>query len=112
MNLLSPETLEDEINMVQYVVEWDGEKARINEAKHGVRFDEARSCFHDLFAVESFDIEHSLDEDRFMIMGTSERKRLLVVAFTQRDHGTIRIISAREASRKERMAYEKQGRSR
>lgn len=102
----------NEINMVHYAVEWDDQKARINEAKHGVSFDEATSCFHDLFAMESFDVEHSLDEDRFMIMGTSERKRLLVVAFTLRDHGTIRIISAREASRKERMAYEEQSQSR
>ena len=63
---------------------------------------------YDVFALESFDVDHSLDEDRFVIIGKSERGRLLVVAFTLRDHTTIRIISAREALRQERLEYEKQ----
>jgi hypothetical protein len=67
-----------------------------------------RSCFLDLFAIESFDVDHSLDEDRFMIMGKPDRGRLLVVAFTLRDRKTIRIISAREARRQERLDYEEQ----
>ncbi|HEV8658857.1 MAG TPA: BrnT family toxin [Thermoanaerobaculia bacterium] len=94
--------------MLRYEFEWDDEKARFNERKHGVAFDEARSCFLDLFAIESFDVDHSLDEDRFVIMGKSERGHLLVVAFTLREQTTIRITSAREARRQERLDYEKQ----
>ena len=98
--------------MAHYAFEWDDEKARSNERKHGVGFDEAKSCFLDVFAMESFDVDHSIDEDRLMIMGMSDRRRLLVIAFTLRDHATIRVISAREALRQERLEYEKQVRSR
>ena len=94
--------------MAHYAFEWDDEKARSNERKHGVGFDEAKSCFLDVFAMESFDVDHSVDEDRFMIMGMSDRRRLLVIAFTLRNHATIRVISAREALRQERLEYEKQ----
>jgi uncharacterized protein len=98
--------------LVRYEFEWDESKARTNERKHGVGFDEAESCFHDVFAIESFDVAHSLDEDRFVIMGKSGRGRLLVVAFTLREHAKIRIISARQARREERLEYEKQSDSR
>ncbi len=94
--------------MAHYEFEWDEEKARANERKHRVAFEEGKSCFLDIFALESFDVDHSADEDRFMIIGRSERGRLLVVAFTLRDHATIRIISAREARKQERFEYEKQ----
>jgi len=94
--------------VAHYAFEWDDEKARSNERKHGVGFDDAKSCFLDLFAIESFDVDHSVDEDRFMIMGMSDRRRLLVIAFTLRNHATIRVISAREALRQERLEYEKQ----
>jgi uncharacterized protein len=96
---------------MHYQFEWNEEKAHANERKHGVSFEEARGCFLDVFAIESFDIGHSFEEDRFIIMGVSERNRLLVVAFTLRDRA-IRIISAREALLKERVDYEKQARSR
>src|SRR5438128_3624782 len=94
--------------VIHYEFEWDNDKARTNEQKHSVSFDEAKSCFVDVFALESFDVDHSVDEDRFVIIGTSERGRVLVVAFTLRDHRTIGIISAREALRRERLEYEKQ----
>ena len=94
--------------MLHYEFEWDEEKARANERKHGITFDEAKECFLDVFALESFDVDHSFDEDRFVIIGMSKRGRILVVAFTLRDHITIRIISAREALRQERLDYEKQ----
>jgi uncharacterized protein len=94
--------------MVHYGFEWDEEKARLNEKKHGVAFEEGSSCFRDVFAIESFDIEHSADEDRFMLMGMSDKNRILVVSFTLRDHETIRIISARLARQRERKAYEDQ----
>lgn len=94
--------------MIHYKFEWDETKARSNERKHGVTFTEATSCFLDVFAIESFDVKHSADEDRFMIIGVSARGRLLVVAFTLREDTIIRIISARRALRREHIDYEKQ----
>jgi len=91
----------------RYEFEWDDEKARANERKHGVSFSEAQTCFYDLFAIETFDVEHSAGEDRFIIMGRSDRNRVIVTAFTLRAM-TIRIISAREARHRERLEYEKQ----
>lgn len=98
--------------MAHYSFEWDDEKARTNEQKHGVRFDEAKSCFLDVFANESFDVDHSGGEDRFVIIGMSDRERVLAVAFTAPDHATIRIVSARKALRKERLQYEEEKPSR
>src|SRR5687767_594817 len=92
--------------MPHYSFEWDIEKARANEKKHDVTFDEATSCFRDVFAIESFDVHHSHDEDRFAMIGSSNRERVLVVAYTIRNHAKIRIISARTAMRHERLQYE------
>jgi len=60
---------------MHYQFEWDPAKAIANKRKHGVSFEEARTVFADLFAVESFDVEHSVEEDRFMIVGVSESDR-------------------------------------
>ena len=98
--------------MIQYSFEWDEAKSLSNQRKHGVAFEEARSCFFDVFAIESFDIHHSAEEDRFFLIGMSEQNRVLAVAFTLRAASAIRIISAREALRKERRDYEEQTRSR
>src|SRR5438094_1274962 len=98
--------------MTHYRFEWDAAKALANLQKHGVSFDEARTTFSDVFAVESFDIDHSLEEDRFMIIGMSRQNRLLIVAFTLPDHETIRIISARGARLRERQSYEEESRRR
>jgi hypothetical protein len=56
-----------------YEFDWDEETARINERRYGVGFDEAKSCFLDVFAIESFDVDRSLDEDRFVIIGKSDK---------------------------------------
>ena len=93
--------------MLHHEFEWDDEKARANERKHGVSFDEAKTCFYDVFAIESHDVVHSAGEDRFIIMGRTDQNRVIVTAFTIRAM-TIRIISAREARRQERLEYEKQ----
>src|SRR4051794_29461921 len=93
---------------MHYRFEWDSAKAAENLRKHGVSFEEARTVFFDVFADESFDVDHSLEEDRFMIIGVSEPGRLLVVAFTLRDYRTIRIISARQALRNEQRRYEEE----
>lgn len=90
-----------------YVFEWDDGKARANERKHRDAFEEAKTCFEDPFAVESLDVIHSVDEERLMLIGRSDRDRILVIAYTVRGNN-IRIISARKATSRERLAYETQ----
>jgi hypothetical protein len=92
----------------QYVFEWDGRKAAANLAKHGVSFDEAATIFGDPVALDGPDTGHSTYEARSLRLGRSVLDRVLIVAYTQRKAAygeTIRIISARRASRKERTAY-------
>jgi len=84
--------------------EWDPEKARRNLAKHGVSFEEAAKAFADPLSISRFDPDHSDDEDRFLLLGATHVGRLVVVAHTDRDD-SVRIISARMASRRERRAY-------
>jgi uncharacterized DUF497 family protein len=85
--------------------EWDDSKAARNIAKHGVSFEEAATIFGDPLAMTYYDPDHSQDEDRFLTFGHSEEGKLLVVSHTDRDD-RIRIISARQATRRERKAYE------
>ncbi len=87
--------------------EWDSEKAASNAAKHGVAFGEAQTVFQDDLFVAFEDPDHSHGETRFIIMGQSAEGRLLVVAYTER-RGTTRLISARQATRKERRTYEEE----
>jgi hypothetical protein len=88
--------------------EWDPEKAASNVAKHGVTFEEAQTVFQDDLFVAFEDPDHSQGESRLIILGQSTTKsRLLVVAYTER-RKAIRLISAREATRKERRAYEEE----
>jgi uncharacterized DUF497 family protein len=90
--------------MVEF--EWDAAKARANLRKHGVSFDEARTVFYDEFAIQFFDEEHSGSEERFLLLGLSAGARLLLVCHCERTAGqTIRIISARKATRSERRFY-------
>jgi len=85
--------------------EWDNQKAERNKIKHGVSFEEAETVFSDPLAVIFDDEWHSTSETREIIIGLTTDKRLLLVSFTERlDH--IRLISAREATRKERQDYE------
>ena len=87
------------------VIEWDGEKARQNARKHSVSFEEAATVFSDPLSLTIDDPLHSSVEVRFVTAGRSSRERLLVVAHTERGD-TIRIISARTATRSERNSYE------
>jgi len=84
---------------------WDPAKARDNEAKHKVSFAEATEVFADGLSSTAADPDRSLDEERFVIFGRTLKDRCLVVAFTDRG-GKLRIISAREMTRRERQAYE------
>jgi uncharacterized DUF497 family protein len=85
--------------------EWDQAKAAENLAKHDVGFDEAVSVFADPLARILDDPFHSLDEQREIIVGHSHRQRLLIVSFTERAP-TVRIISARAVTTRERRDYE------
>ncbi len=85
--------------------EWDPTKDRDNEAKHKVSFSEATEVFADSLSSSAPDPDHSLDEERFVIFGRTLKDRYLVVAFTDRG-GKLRLISAREMTRRERQAYE------
>jgi len=82
--------------------EWDSRKAARNLAKHGLSFDEASTVFADGLSVTIPDPDHSEDEERWIIIGQSHRGRLLVVVHTE-DDNTVRIISAREAEKRERV---------
>lgn len=85
--------------------EWDFDKAKSNLEKHQVAFDESESVFGDPLARIFDDIEHSIDEKRNLIIGRSIQNRLLIVSFTERENDTIRIISVRETSPKERRKF-------
>ena len=85
--------------------EWDQHKANSNLEKHGVSFDEASTVFGDPLSITISDPVHSQAEDRFIIIGHSHKAKLLVVVHTERGDN-IRIISARQASRRERKTYE------
>ena len=87
--------------------EWNEVKNEANYKKHSIWFEEAQTTWADAQAVEYFDPEHSEQEDRFLRLGHSSSSGLLLVVFCERDlGGTIRIISARRATEKERKQYE------
>ena len=86
---------------------WDPVKAESNIKKHKVSFIEAKSVFYDEFAIQFFDDDSSESEDRFLMLGMSKESRVLIVSHCERDPGnTIRIISARKATKNERKFYE------
>jgi hypothetical protein len=86
---------------------WDERKNKSNRAKHGVWFEETHSVFSDPYARLFHDPEHSEEEDRFLLLGTSAAGRILVVVHCYREaDSTIRIISARKATKKEVRFYE------
>jgi uncharacterized DUF497 family protein len=85
--------------------EWDPDKAKRNIKKHGVSFEEAMTVFADPLSLTIHDPDHSDEEDRYVILGESSRRRLLVVVFTDRED-SIRIITASVATRQERKNYE------
>ena len=85
--------------------EWDPEKAAANLTKHGVSFEEGLTVFSDALARIFDDEDHSIEEAREIIIGHSMQQRLLLVCFTARG-ASIRIYSARRATRRERQDYE------
>ncbi|EPF24302.1 BrnT family toxin [Microcystis aeruginosa NIES-298] len=85
--------------------EWNKNKAVKNLSKHGVSYEEAKTVFDDPLYVDFYDPEHSESEERYLIVGESDRGRLLIVSYTERGD-VIRLISAREVTQTEREAYE------
>ena len=86
--------------------DWDERKQRVNRAKHGVGFDEARSALRDPNRISRLDLDHADAEERFLTVGYSSRDRLIAVVTAATAEGIIRIISARSATKRERNAYE------
>jgi uncharacterized DUF497 family protein len=89
--------------MIQF--EWDPSKSIANLEIHGVSFEEAGTAFRDTLSLTIYDPLHSEREDRFILLGTSDKDRLLVVVHTVRGIN-IRLISARKATKTERKQYE------
>ncbi|MBU6392164.1 MAG: BrnT family toxin [Planctomycetota bacterium] len=85
--------------------EWDRKKAKKNDKKHKVSFDEAMTVFYDPLSATFDDPDHSVDEQRLITVGCSSRRRLLVVSHTERGKA-VRIISARLATTQERKRHE------
>ena len=90
---------------MRYYFEWDEEKAKTNFKKHRVSFDEAMTVFLDPFSIMISDPDHSVDEQRYIDIGSSDKGRVLVVVYTER-RSNIRIISCRKATPTERKVYE------
>jgi len=87
------------------VIEWDDDKAASNEIKHNISFQEAKTVFTNPLAVIFGDEKHSDDGNREIIIGHSQKNRLLLVSFTERSN-VVRVISARKATLQERKEYE------
>ena len=90
--------------------EWDRDKEQINVMKHAVTFEQASYVFTDPFALNSYDVEHSDEEERWILLGKSLNETLLLVVHTFRDNEGmefVRIISARKATDNEKKAYNK-----
>ncbi|MBI2779785.1 MAG: BrnT family toxin [Gammaproteobacteria bacterium] len=94
---------------MQYTFEWDPRKAKVNAAKHGVSFEQATEVFLDALHIAVFDDEYSEAEERWITLGKVKSEMLLVVAHTFVEHEdctTVRIISARTATKNEQHQYE------
>ncbi|MBF0204999.1 MAG: BrnT family toxin [Desulfamplus sp.] len=90
---------------MNFLFEWDEEKADININKHHVNFQEGVTVFDDLGIATIYDPDHSNYEERYISIGYSLQGRLIVVSYTEHEE-TIRIISCRKATKKERKTYE------
>lgn len=95
---------------MNYNFEWNPAKAKLNQKKHGVRFEQASEIFLDSLALSIYDKDHSADEDRWITLGKNRAGKLLVAVHTFEEKSEnvcrIRMISARKASRKEIKQYQ------
>ena len=88
------------------IYEWDPKKADENLKRHNISFDEATSVFTDLLALTFDDPDHSLDEKRYVTIGTSNKQRILFLSHADRGEDHVRIISSRPATATEAHAYQ------
>lgn len=86
--------------------EWDPNKNEVNKKKHGLSFETAKEVFYDEFAILFDDPDHSIDEDRFLIIGSIKTEQICIVSHCYRDDDRIRIISARKATKAEKQVYQ------
>ena len=92
--------------MKKLIFEWDDKKNISNKRKHGVTFEDAQTVFFDENAIEFDDPDHSIQEERFILLGLSQSLKILVVCHCYKnDESKIRIISARKAIKKEQGLY-------
>ncbi len=95
---------------MEFIFEWDENKARMNQYKHKISFEEARTLFNDPCLLTYRDEHHSRTEERCISVGSSSRGRVLLLVHTEREQTenslTIRIISCRKATATERRTYE------
>ena len=92
------------------IYEWDPEKDKENEGKHGLSFEEAAEVFLDPLALTFDDPDHSNDERRFITIGVTTKQRVMFVSHADGNDDRIQIISARETTRRERNDYEERSR--
>lgn len=86
--------------------EWDENKNEINKKKHGLSFEDAKEVFYDDDAILFDDPDHSIDEERFLIIGALRSSKICIVSPCYRDNeNVIRIISARKATKEETNIY-------
>ena len=95
--------------MIDDEFEWDDDKSKVNQRKHGVSFEEACTVFNDPLSIDFDDPDHSIGEAHYIIIGLSHQGRYLFVSHTDRDD-KIRLISARLVTPKERRYYEQEER--
>ena len=95
---------------MNYNFEWDSNKAKSNISKHKINFEDASSVFKDKNAISIYDNKHSLQEDRWITIGLDVKTRTLIVIHTfisiDKDNCNIRVISARKATKKEKIIYQ------
>ncbi len=92
--------------MDKLIFEWDNKKVTENIIKHGISFEEAQSVFFDEKAIQFWDETHSGQEERFLMLGLSNKMRIILVVHCFRENdSTIRIISARKATKNEMRHY-------
>ncbi len=93
--------------METLIFEWDENKNAINKVKHGLSFETAKEVFYDDNAVLFDDPDHSVGEERFLIIGMLKSSKICIVSHCYRDNdNVIRIISAREATKNEKKFYQ------
>ena len=93
--------------MEELIFVWDNIKNSINKKKHGLSFEDAKDVFYDENAILFDDPDHSIDEERFLIIGMIKSSKICIISHCYREENIIRLISDREATKKEKKIYQK-----